>query len=277
MPKNHILIDLRRDYSCIVAMEKNDLYTLRWYVSNKWGEPTARDEVLELLGEMLDEGPTNRPSKNEKGAKHLWYPLAYRDFQPAITRGTYEQGYPKGAVVHFTAGRRAGLEKGLADQVKDGFCYFLIDKDGNVGQNFPLDQWGYHAGDSKKYPSDWPGLNFGVSDQLVGIEIQCAGKLSAARKSWFHKTYPVEETRKVKARHNIQAGTYHKFTDEQEEALIGLLLWLQRNNPEVFEFRYVLGHDEVSGKRGIGRNRKNDPGGSLSMSMDELRELLKKH
>lgn len=74
---------------------------------------------------------------------------------------------------------------------------------------------------------------------------------------------------------NILAGAYLPYTKEQETALIEFLLWAKANNPTVFDFDYVLGHDEVAGPKGIGRWRKNDPGGALSMTMSEFRQLLK--
>lgn len=74
---------------------------------------------------------------------------------------------------------------------------------------------------------------------------------------------------------NIAKGTYEKYTEKQEQALIELVLWLKKNNPSVFNLDYVLGHDEVAGPSGIGRWRKTDPGGSLSMTMDKFRTLLK--
>jgi hypothetical protein len=50
----------------------------------------------------------------------------------------------------------------------------------------------------------------------------------------------------------------------------------KKNNPNIFNEDYILGHDEVAGPRGIGKSRKQDPGGALSMTMTELRELVKK-
>jgi len=190
------------------------------------------------------------------------------DFRPAVTRGAYQNGYPKGAIVHFTAGRRSGLTSGLDYQVDQGHLYFLIEEDGNIGQNFPLDSWGYHAG-----PSSYPGLNGTVSDDLVGIEIQCAGKLRKEGSryfSWYGEQIPVAQVRSISSQTaNQEAGHYHKYTDAQEDALKKLLVWLTRNNTDTFKVDYIVGHDEVSPRR------KNDPGGSLSTPMPELRETVK--
>lgn len=156
----------------------------------------------------------------------------------------------------------------MAEQVKNKYLYFIIDKDGNIGQNFSLDSWGSHAG-----LSTWKGLGDRVSDDLVGIEIQSAGRLEKSGstfKTWFGETIPAADVRSVaKQNENQEAGHYHKYTPAQEESLIRLLTWLHDNNPDVFSYDLVLGHDEVSPKR------KNDPGASLSMTMPALRNKLK--
>jgi len=202
------------------------------------------------------------------GEKLLWCPFAETGYARSRTRGTYARGYPRGAIVHFTAGRRSGLLQGLTFQVSQGFTYFLIDAHGNIGQNFPLDSWGYHAG-----RSSWPGLSGNVSDELVGIEIQAAGMLEKhgdEYRAWFGEVIPAKEVRLAQAVDNKVAGPYQMFTEEQEAALIKLVLWLHRNNSEVFDLNLVLGHDEVS------PGRKNDPGGALSMTMPAFREMLLK-
>jgi hypothetical protein len=250
--------------------EKQKLYTVRWYVRERWADANSQRDVLELLTELLDpeSAPDVRPSVSAGGQHLLWCPFAETDFAPAVSRGSYATGYPKGAVVHFTAGRRNGLKPAMKYQTEQGYLYFVIDKDGNIGQNFPLDSWGYHAG-----KSSYPGLNGTVSDELVGIEIECAGLLTkegSTYKTWYQTAVAEEEVRYIKTKtDNQQAGYYEKYTQEQEEALTRLLLWLHKNNPDVFSLDFVVGHDEVS------PGRKNDPGGSLSMSMPKYREFLK--
>jgi len=235
-------------------------------------------------------------------AEKLYYPKAVRSERVLRTRGYYKKKYPLGAIVHFTAGRSRNKadggklnsdthaemgEKSLAyADRQDSYAYFLIDRDGNVYQNFPLDRWGYHAGDSS-----WPGLFGNVSDELVGIEIQCAGKLQdyyqnseggtkyacpeGKLAAWFTRPNngdlffdKEKEARYSDKKDNIKKGWYHIYSPEQEEALIELLIWLKRNNPDVFQFKNVAGHDEVA------PNRKSDPGASLTMTMPEFRKLL---
>lgn len=227
--------------------------------------PKTESALLKELNEA-DSVEPERPSPSAPGAKLLWYPLADTSGPQMKTRGTYAKGYPEGAVVHFTAGRDESESdaKGSADYgVSQGYVFFVIGPTGKVYQRFPLNKWGYHAG-----TSSYPGLGSSVSSKVVGIEVACAGKLDANRKSWFGKTYQSDECRTVSSKENVQGGTYKKFTEAQEKSLIQLLVWLKTNNPDVFKVPYIVGHDEVS------PGRKNDPGGSLSMTMPELRRRL---
>lgn len=214
-----------------------------------------------------------RPSQGVTGAKAKWYPLANIVTPHMKTRGTYPDGYPRGAVVHFTAGRDQ-TEKQARNSVsngrENGYCYFVIGPAGEVYQAFPLDRWGYHAGESS-----WKGLGASVSSKLVGIELCAAGRLSDENESWFGVRYDDADVREVNEDHyGCPSGRYKKYTERQEAALFQLLTWLKNNNPSVFSYDLVLGHHEVSGMKGIGRWRKNDPGGALSMTMNDLRDRL---
>jgi len=208
------------------------------------------------------------------GAKGLlWYPKAVKPARKMPTRGLYSGGYPQGAVVHFTAGRDKTEQDALGTYswgCDEGYTFFVIGPTGIVYQGFPLNEWGSHAGVSK-----WPSLGSSVSTKLVGIEVACAGELDKNRKSWFGVTYPENEVRYVtEAAYGCPTGNYKKFTEAQEKSLVELLTWLKTNNSK-FNPDLILGHHEVSGKKGIGSWRKNDPGGALSMTMDQLRAKIK--
>ena len=225
-----------------------------WLESLK--SPTPPAPAPSFPHETVPETPT-KPIESPKGNKDLWVPWAIRPTRSMPTSFTYSKGYPHGAVVHFTAGRDK-TEQDAIDSYNwgcdQGYTFFVIGPSGKLYQGFPLNRGGAHAGSSS-----WPGLGSGVSSKLVGIEVACAGGLDSRGKSWFGVTYPQDEIR----------DGFKKYTPEQEETLIKLLVWLKKNCPEVFDVQYILGHDEVS------PGRKNDPGSSLSMTMPELREKIK--
>ena len=60
----------------------------------------------------------------------LWYPKAVIHEKSMKTKGEYAGGYPKGAVVHFTAGRSEGGLKKAKDTIdggiKNGFAFLCI-------------------------------------------------------------------------------------------------------------------------------------------------------
>lgn len=245
-------------------------------------DPTTADEAA-MTGDDVDR-PARSELETESGTgAALYYPLAIRDLLGSMkTLGEYAHRYPRGAIVHYTAGRD-DPRNDIRHAQANGYCYFVIGPDGATYQNFPLDRWGSHAG-----ISHWPSLGNGVSRHLVGIEICNAGKLRELEngrfRPWYNEAdflsrsgrqpnpaedFPADRVRSVRKKHNMAAGHYLKFTELQEAALIALLRWLHGNHPSVFSYDLVLGHDEVS------PGRKVDPGGALSMTMPELRTRLK--
>ena len=225
------------------------------------------------------------PVVPEKTAKKLlWYPKALiRKDLKKPSKGQYKSksGLSVGSIVHFTAGNYSKGKQNAIDTI-DGspYSFHCIATDGTFVQANPINEWGYHAGISawkingKKVSS--------VSDYLDGIEMNNPGrleKIAGKYYSYFNKKTPIDPkfvNVVSKDDDNIQAGYYMKYTPQQIETLIDYLCWRKFNDPENYNFDYVLGHDEVAGKKGIGYNRKNDPGGALPMNMTKFRELLKK-
>lgn len=194
------------------------------------------------------------------------------------TRGTYAGGWPKGAVVHYTAGGNgsgaalAAIKGGVAN----GYTYLAIDRDGTLFQAHPVSQWGYHAGQSL-----WKGYVGGLNDEAIGIEICCLGILTKGKdgilRAWTGKVIPESDARYVTQEvHGCPTGWYQKYSPEQEATLVKVLKWLKENDPTGSTFKYenIVGHHECSGLKGLGFWRKSDPGGSLSISMDQLRHDL---
>ncbi|MEY2702685.1 MAG: hypothetical protein RLY43_1321 [Bacteroidota bacterium] len=201
----------------------------------------------------------------------LYYPDAIIPLKTMHTLGYYQLNYPRGAVIHFTAGNEDDSgENSYEIGRKNKHTYFVISSKGKVWQGFPLNRFGSHAG--KSY---YPSIGSSVSQHLVGIEICCAGKLeykSHKYRSWFGKIFQKEQVRSVvENKDNWIIGHFHKYAVEQEIALYNLILWLWKNNPNTFNIDKVLGHDEVCAPKG----RKNDPGASLSVTMPAWRANFK--
>jgi len=228
-----------------------------------------------------DDALESNREADDSGVK-LWYPDADRSV-PMVVRGNYAQGYPVGAVVHFTAGRSErgdrDAEQTMINGRSDGYLYFCMSATGKIYQPAPLNKWGSHCGDSS-----YPGLGTSLANKLTGIEICRAGKCKKEPQGfapWWNDEYPLgspkrtfyseAEMRKVSKQENVtEAGYYHAYTPEQEASLQKLLLWLHLNNPAVFKIDNIVGHDEISPKR------KNDPGGALSEFMKNLRERIRR-
>jgi len=227
------------------------------------------ESLLKYITEKLSKPEPRRPDPNEGELKSLWYPHARIPDVRMQTQGKYAKNYPLGAVVHYTAGHSlaAAAEHGR----EMGYCYFIIDVDGVVHQSFPLDEWGYHCGQSY-----FKELGSSLSKHLVGIEIICAGEVekkpNGSFKTWFDKEVPAEKVRvATKEKYGIvKDGYYEKFTLAQEASLEKLLVWLKDNSPEVFMIDNVLGHHEIS------PDRKKDPGGSLYLPMADLRNKIRR-
>ncbi len=237
-------------------------------VDGVWGPKTIKEAKkyefrIEAFSDTTKPGTTlsdnNTPSNGIIEPKFVILP----DIE-FVNRGNYAtpSGQFKGLTVHYTVSdRTAKNAKGVLAYLKNnGFGCMVMDEDGiiYIPKNFDVfKNWGYHSG-----VSQWKGIK-NVSDQFAGIEICCWGLNSI-----------VGPYRTVKESDGyIVAGKYQAYTEAQENALINFILWAKSNNP-AFDFDYIAGHDELrkeAGKKGD----KQDPGGSLSMSMPKFRNLIK--
>jgi len=185
------------------------------------------------------------------------------------TRGRYitpSKG-PRGLVIHYTAGHYGGSQEAkgtlinLADQ---GLGCLVMDTDGKIyrAKNQGMNDTAWHCG-----KSSWLGTS-GLSRYLLGMEVCCAGKLSNEGRSWYGEYIPLKNRRIIASKtDNQKPGTYHAFTTLQEHSLINFCLWQLDVNQE-FEIDWIVGHDEIAPMR------KSDPGGSLSMSMPDFRDIV---
>jgi hypothetical protein len=236
-------------------------------------DPNYVDKVLRVYADMIEKGlidgesieelpeevEPERPSYGKPGQR-----LDYCPFGETYNAGMPSRGWTryKGAIVHHTAGHNDGDRAAKATASyggRQGLTYWIISSDGSIFMTHPLDSWGYHCG--TRHHRDH-----------LGIEICGGGKLQGSSgnwRTWFNKKVLTKNVRWVsRKKDNQQRGAYEKFTPQQEQSLINLLCWLKHNDPEAFSFDNVLGHDEIL------PGEKNDPGGSLSMTMPALRKRL---
>ena len=225
------------------------------------------DKSFEPSDSLLD---IHDPKHYSFGEEELWIPWS-KDCPSGSKRGRYANSYPKGIVLHWTAGHRNGIEAGNKLMRNTGMLYLLGDKDGNIAQSDSLAYYGYHAG--RSYHPNCTGY---VSDDFCGLELQAAGTLTKRDGkfySWFKTEIPEEEVVFSETRENIDRGYYHKFTEEQVLATRKLCCWLHLNNPSVFKIANITSHDEVS------PGRKTDIGASMvvdnkPLSISEFRKLI---
>lgn len=240
------------------------------------------DRLLSIPSESLAKpGVVVQP-----GDKKLTIPWATQA-PPFRTSWTYDKGYPRGLVVHFTAtGPLPEQEKGVEDYLRPRWSTFLLKRSGELLQTFPLNRGGNHCG-------TWH------HNVCLGVEIVAAGRCTPvtlnAKKMyapWYayakkpdgstylkypQYCFPESEMRYVgpNKTKNTYPGWYQKYTKEQEDTLVKLCLFLKSQAPDYFDFDLVVGHDEACDAAGR-PGEKNDPGAALSMDMPAFRELLKK-
>lgn len=224
---------------------------------------------MALLKNISSKFFNNRPDLSDNAPNMF---LNCCEFLPDLPKlkvqGTYPNGVPEGLIVHYTAGNQLQDPKSALDNaLRNNYCFFFIDAKGIIYQQFDLNMWGKHAGESLCPVTGRKN----VSKYYAGVEIACAGKLAQNENNfvtWFGKEISKDQVREYIGNEAQPAsGYYQKFTLQQEQALFKLSMAFIKIfgiTPE-----YILGHDEVS------QGRKNDPSGSLSCTMAEFRNELR--
>lgn len=171
----------------------------------------------------------------------------------------YAKGGPEGLVVHYTVSGRAAqnAKNVMAGMQKDGYGCMVMDEDGVI--YIPEDYHIFEDAAAHAGTSSWNGIS-GMNSHFMGMEICNWGTDGKKRGA--------KDLRTVKKEANRKAGTYQKYTEAQEKALVNFCLWAKAHCP-LFSFDNVVGHDEIAPKR------KSDPGGSLSKTLPEFRAYLK--
>lgn len=229
------------------------------------------------------------PTKRSECFKNkLWIDGAVKG-PNVVAKSAYKTatGRPIGAVVHHTAGwNKVGSAKGTLSRTKYGFNCIDVSMGVFQPKNLPLNRYGNHAGESACFLVGY-GKTSSCSNKMIGYEINGAGLLKKGSKSkgqdpneyysWFGKLVKKEDRRYLSKTTDDYGpkGWYEKFSLEQEQDLIDVLVWHCLNDKN-FKWQNIYAHHEVAGNKFIGRFRKNDPGGSLSMDMEELRQTVRR-
>jgi N-acetylmuramoyl-L-alanine amidase len=174
--------------------------------------------------------------------------------------GEFEGGKPKGITVHYTAG---GTATSTIDYLRKTALryHLLIDRRGLVYQLVYLDRKVNHAG-----PADWLGLS--PNRNHISVSLANWGTLEKVDDrylTWARKSLPSSQVAYRPFTRGDKKGYWEACTPEAEESLYRVLHWLCVNCG--IEPKHICGHDEAT-------SRKVDPGGILSVSMDELRHSV---
>jgi len=164
-------------------------------------------------------------------------------------------------VMHFTAGASAKESVDwLTSKEAKASAHVVIGRNGSVTQLVPFDRIAWHAG-----PSAWEGLN-GMNSYSLGIELDCAGKLTRSGehwRAWFGESYDDDEVIQAVHKFETELCGWHIYTAEQMRAALlvaGLLM-------EEYKLFDVVGHDDIA------PHRKCDPGPAFPMASFRSRLL----
>lgn len=169
-----------------------------------------------------------------------------------LAQSPWAQKSPRGVTVHYSADGSSERLRREMFATKIGY-HFLIEKKGRIIQTSSLDKTVHHAGKAM-----WRDLS--PNRHHIAIAFICWGKLNDKGHTWTGLQIHNPVTR--------AKGMWEPATSEQEASLVRLLKFLclsYKISPED-----ICGHDECA----IPHGRKADPGGSLSMTMSELRAQL---
>lgn len=167
--------------------------------------------------------------------------------------------YPRGITLHYTGG--ASAESSIEYLLKVGLSYhFLIDRDGLVFQMESLAKPTKHAG-----RASWKGLS--PNKHHVSIAIANYGQLEPHSEGGvnYYKDWTGNLHDEVYAKDD---KLYEPATDEQEQSLFDLCLWLCR--AFMLTGEDICGHDECA----LPKGRKLDPGGIFSFHISKFRKMI---
>jgi N-acetyl-anhydromuramyl-L-alanine amidase AmpD len=168
---------------------------------------------------------------------------------------------PKGIVIHFSASYN--VEDTIAwygETAGAGSCHLLLDKVGRFHQMTDFNMCANHAGPS----SYWKGYK-NLDNFFIGIEVINLGPLMKAGEKYFD-CYGRQYSGAVIEMPLMRYKYWEPFTALQLEKLIAVCSMLSREYK--FSPGRICGHFECN------YGTRIDPGGSLIMSMDALRQAV---
>lgn len=175
------------------------------------------------------------------------------------------EGTPLGVTIHYLAERNvANAIVGLRSN-KLGY-HLIIDRDGHVVQCGDFSERMNHAG-----RATWRGVS--PNRRHLAVAVVSWGEVAKIQDAFGYKAWTgakVNVFDVVTRRGNVDNvwRYWDAATAAQEDSLFHFLAWAVKSGG--IDPRSVCGHDEAA----IPFGRKNDPGGVLSLSMQQIRDIL---
>ncbi len=174
--------------------------------------------------------------------------------------GKLENGLPDSVIIHYTAGSSAESSvRSLSNPKQKVSAHLVVGTKGEIYQLVPFDTVAWHAG-----RSSWKNRSR-YNKYSIGIEIDNAGILTPNGNgrflSWFNRVYSEDEVVRATHRNESTAKYWHRYTEEQIEAVFDICETLC----DTYPIKEVLGHEEIS------PSRKTDPGPAFPLDKLRLR------
>lgn len=282
---------------------KDNLYSARWAISeaiekdrndlldfavDKIAQAKADFITQDVFEDEIDdiEPISERPKYKPKD------PVIKQSPSKVKVKGSFKTktGYFDMICIHYHAGVEDESSRKDADNIlkylgSQGYGCIAQDHDGTfyIPSNLDFEsQWGSNIGKSRF------GNRTSISQYAVGIEVINSGKLvkyGTGYYAWYDLKYNSSNrpigVKSGKSSHpnpriitnkrdNHLVGAWDPYTQDQEDGLIDFCVhYCKKFNIPV---SHIVGHDTVAGYRG-----KTDPGGSLSMTIPEFREVIQSY
>jgi N-acetyl-anhydromuramyl-L-alanine amidase AmpD len=176
-----------------------------------------------------------------------------------LASGVFTRAQPLGVTVHYTADPDANRVRRELQNMGLGY-HLLIAEDGRVVQLTDMQRTVNHAGKAM-----WNG--YSPNRTHLAVAFLSWGALETRKTGLYTWRGDAVSAYDAVLRHG---KWWMPATAKQEAALLVVLRWMVSKgiSPD-----HVCGHDECA----LPPGRKQDPGGSLSLPMADIRSMLKQH